>query len=133
MIIDAKDHILGRLSTHVVSALKEGEEVTVINADKAIIKGDPEEIKERYKEKYEAGSRDRGPFFPKSPDRIVKRTVKGMLPKNNEGREMLGNLTVYKGTPENVDGGEQVDDALVTSLKGANFVRMEDVSAYLGA
>ncbi len=78
-IIDASNHILGRLSSYIAKRLLEGEKIVVVNAEKAIITGNPENVFERYKEKYDRGSKEKGPYFPRHPEKIFKRTVRGML------------------------------------------------------
>lgn len=130
MDINGEDHVLGRLATHVVGELKDGESVTVYNADRVIVKGNPDDIVEKYRNKYESGSKGHGPKYPKAPDRIVRRTVKGMLPSTAEGDEMLRRLDVRRSPPE--DGAQQVDEAKVQGLQESNFMRMKDISDNLG-
>lgn len=131
MILDANNNVLGRLATRVVQALKDGEDVHIVNADNVIVKGRPEDIVSRYRAKYERGSIAHGPRFPKSPDRIVKRTVRGMLPRTKQGRDMLKRLRVYRNQPEQLDDAEPAG-AEVKSLKGSNFMRMVEISENLG-
>ena len=79
-IIDATGLTLGRLSTNIAKRLLEGEEIAIINSEKAMISGKKSSIKERYKQKREVGTYRKGPFYPRLPDQIVKRTIRGMLP-----------------------------------------------------
>lgn len=54
---------------------------------------------ETYHTRAELGS-DSGPYYPKRPDRIFKRAIRGMLPyKTEDGREALSNVRVYVGNP----------------------------------
>ncbi|MDY6770943.1 MAG: 50S ribosomal protein L13 [Candidatus Nanohaloarchaea archaeon] len=134
MLIDAENHVLGRLSTHVVQRLKDGDEVDIVNADKAIVKGNPDSIVEKYRQKYELGDKDFGPRYPKAAEKIVRRTVQGMLPNGAEGREMLGNLKVYTGKPDRLDGEtETVEDAREETLQGSNYMTMQEIADNLGA
>jgi large subunit ribosomal protein L13 len=130
MDINGEDHVLGRLATHVVGELKDGEGVTVHNADRVIVKGNPDDIVEKYRNKYESGSKEHGPKYPKAPDRIVRRTVEGMLPDTAEGEEMRKRLKVRRSPPK--DGADEVDEAKVHGLQGSNFMRMKDISDNLG-
>jgi len=132
MIIDAENHVLGRLATQVVAELKEGNEVDIVNADRAIVKGNPDSTIEKYRTRYERGDRDHGPQYPKAPERIVRRAVRGMLPSNSEGREMLGRLNVHTGNPDSVDA-EIIEDAREDELRGANYMTMQQISDNLGA
>ncbi len=131
MIVDGENHVLGRLATSVVEELKEGEEVHIFNADKVIVKGRPKKTVESYRQKYERGSRDYGPYFPKNARRIVKRTIKGMLPNNKEGRKMLKRVKTYSKAPE--EDAEVFEDALEESLRGSNFITIKQISDELGA
>ncbi len=131
MDIDGKNHVLGRLATSTVEELKKGEEVHIFNADKVIVKGSPEQTIETYRQKYNRGSRDHGPFFPKNPKKIVKRTIKGMLPKNKKGREMLKKVRTYVREPEG--DTEVFQEALEEDLRGSNFITIKEISDQLGA
>lgn len=130
MKIDGSDHILGRLSTSVVEALKDGEDVEIYNADRIIVKGRPDDIIQKYRGKYERGSKGHGPKYPKAPDRMVRRTVRGMLPDSKQGRQMYERLQVYTSEPG--DEATQFEDDKVRSLKGGNFLRMGEISENMG-
>lgn len=92
-IINADGLILGRLASRVAKMLLEGEEVVIVNAEKAVITGNREVIFSKYKQR--TGLRTltnprRGPFYPKRSDEIVRRTIRGMLPwKTDRGRKRL--------------------------------------------
>ncbi len=135
-IIDASNHILGRLSSYIAKKLLEGEKIVVVNAEKAIITGNPENVFERYKEKYDRGSKEKGPYFPRHPEKIFKRTVRGMLPwKSKRGREAYRRLRVFIGIPEQLKGKdfEKVDIALYEKVsKTQRYVYLKDVSRFLG-
>ncbi len=131
MDIDGKNHVLGRLATSTVEELKKGKEVHIFNAEKVIVKGSPKQTVETYRQKYNRGSRDHGPYFPKNPRKIVKRTIKGMLPNNKKGRNMLKNVKTYAKEPE---GDAKVfQEALEEDLRGSNFITIKEISDQLGA
>ena len=132
-IIDAEGIILGRLSTYIAKRLLQGEEIIVINSEKAIITGKKETIKKRYKQKREVGTYRKGPFFPRMPDRIVKRTVRGMTPyQTPHGRAALKRLKCYIGVPKELEGKktESIEEA---KKQPANYITIEELSKYLGA
>lgn len=133
--IDGTDQILGRLSSIVARKLLEGEEVIILNAENIAIVGKKERILEEYKEKREIGSSRKGPFYPRMPDRIVKRTIRGMLPRDRpKGRMALKRLKVYIGTPSDLKGVEKSEiGAKVKGIKGTTYITVGDVSRYLGA
>ncbi len=101
IIIDGKNLVLGRTSSHIAKKLLNGEKVQIVNAEKMIITGDPTAIKAKYTSRRQRGSVVSGPFFPIRPDLIVRRTVRGMLPyKTNKGREAFKKLRVHVGNPK---------------------------------
>lgn len=113
-VIDAEDHVLGRLASHVAKRLLQGETITVINAERVLVSGSRRPVVESYRAMRAKGSRARGPYFPRRPDRILRRTVAGMLPrKHGRGREALGRLRVYLGAPAGVEGvkAQRIPDA----------------------
>jgi len=103
---------------------------------KAVITGDRYMVFERYKEKYDRGSKEKGPYFPRHPERIFKRTVRGMLPwKSSRGRDAYRRLRVFIGVPEELQGRnfERIDDALLEKVsKTDKYVTLAEVSRYLG-
>jgi large subunit ribosomal protein L13 len=99
-IIDATGAIMGRLASHVAKRLLEGESIVIVNAEKAIISGSRESILENYKQKRDRGTQRFGPYFPRLPHMIVKRSVRGMIPyQTPKGREAFRNLRVELGVP----------------------------------
>ncbi len=137
VVIDATDTVLGRLASQVAKRLLNGEEIVIINAEKAIITGRPEEIKERYKRKRELGGPmkpSKGPFYPRMPDRIVRRTIRGMLPyKKPSGRAAYKRCMVYIGVPPEYKDVEPERIDAKTTLPRSRYVYVGEVSKYLGA
>ncbi|MDV0446986.1 hypothetical protein MsAg5_08540 [Methanosarcinaceae archaeon Ag5] len=135
-VIDANGLILGRLSSVVAKRLLNGETIDIINAEKAVISGSRSNIFADYEHSVERGRPEFGPYFPKRPDKIMKRTVRGMLPyKRQSGRKALGNLKVYVGVPAEFKGKETetVEAASMERLSSRKYVRLGDVSKKLGA
>ncbi|MFP3254984.1 MAG: 50S ribosomal protein L13 [Thermoplasmata archaeon] len=133
-VIDATDHVLGRLSSRVAKMLLEGEEIVIINAEKSVVTGNKEFIYRDYLQKWQRGSVRKGPHYPRMPDRILRRTVRGMLPfKTSHGREAYRRLKVFIGVPENIDikNAEKIEDAIYKKIR--NKVTLADISRYLGA
>ena len=132
-IIDANGSTLGRLCTNAAKRLLNGEEVAIINSEKAIISGKKSTIKENYKQKREVGTYRKGPFFPRTPDRIVKRTIRGMIPyQKPHGRTAFKRLKCYIGVPKEFDGKkfETLKDA---EKQPIDYITIEELSRSLGA
>ncbi|NHN48959.1 50S ribosomal protein L13 [Halostella sp. JP-L12] len=132
VVVDARDCILGRVASKVAEEALDGQRVAVINAEDAVITGDEENIMSKYRKRRELGS-DSGPYYPKRPDEIFKRTIRGMLPyKKTRGREAFENVRVYVGNPHDRDG-EILDGTSLDRLSNIRFVHLGDVSEQLGA
>jgi large subunit ribosomal protein L13 len=144
-VYNAEDKVLGRLASVVakqlISAKKAGEDtrVIIVNAEKAIVTGKRSSVLSDYRAKYELNHARKGPFFPRMPDQILKRTVRGMLPyqKNSSGRSALKSLRVEIGTPSDLsgdlpDGCEWGDSTKIDRPLPQRFVRLGDISKELG-
>jgi len=100
MIIDGKFAILGRVASKSAKALLKGDEVTIINAEKIIITGNPLITKKKYLARRDRGNPFHGPFFPRKPEDIVQRTIRGMLPyKKPRGKIAFKKLRVCVNSP----------------------------------
>ncbi|WEU39703.1 MAG: 50S ribosomal protein L13 [Candidatus Odinarchaeum yellowstonii] len=136
-IIDATNAILGRLSSIVAKRLLEGDKIMIINAEKAVISGKKHQVIAQYKAKTNirtATAPWKGPFHYKRPDRILKRTVRGMLPfKTTRGREAYRRLKVYIGVPEGVklETIETIKDVSAGKLKN-KYITIKELSKELG-
>jgi len=111
-VIDASDVILGRLASQVAILLRgkhkpvfaphvdTGDFVVVVNAEKVALSGNKLQDKRAYRHSgYPGGihSVNYGELLAKHPERVIEKAVKGMLPKNSLGRNMLRKLKVYAG------------------------------------
>ena len=111
-VVDAEDLVLGRLSTEVARILRGkhkptfaphmdmGDHVIVINAEKAVLTSNKADQKMVYRHSgYPGGLRSRTFAEARAlkPEEGVRRAVRGMLPKNRLGRQMLTKLKVYAG------------------------------------
>ncbi|MEM2118007.1 MAG: 50S ribosomal protein L13 [Candidatus Bathyarchaeia archaeon] len=100
-IINAEELILGRMASVIAKRLLNGEEIVIVNAEKAVLSGKKKSKVAEAKEFLEVGSPKMGPFHPRRPDRIVRRTVRGMLPyKQPKGKQAYKRLRVFMGLPE---------------------------------
>ncbi len=113
VIVDAKDQIVGRLSSEVARVLRGkhktsftphvdcGDNVIIINAEKIRFTGKKMNDKEYVRHTgYPGGQRFATPteWMKKNPVLILENSIRGMLPKNSLGRELFRNLHVFTGT-----------------------------------
>lgn len=131
---DATGCVLGRLATQAAQDVLDGSEVVIVNCEEAIVTGDKNTILERYKTKYETGTQRKGPHFPRVPDRLVKRTVRGMLPYDQpRGRNAYKRLRCYIGEPEEVDDVDPSTPEDAQPGAPRTSVRVAEISQFLGA
>jgi large subunit ribosomal protein L13 len=132
-IIDANGLTLGRLSTNAAKRLIKGEEITIINSEKAIISGKKTSLKKIYTHKREQGTYRKGPFFPRTPDQIVKRTIRGMIPyQKSHGRAAFKKLKCYIGIPKEFEG-KKFETLKEAKKQPVDYMTIEELSRSLGA
>jgi len=104
IIYDAGGQILGRLSSVIAKKLLDGERVVVVNAEQAVVSGSKRATVSHYKVRTKRGDPIKGPFFPRTPDGIFRRAVRGMLPwKKPKGKAAYKRLQVYIGIPAKLE------------------------------
>ena len=111
-IVDATDLVLGRMSTEVARILRgkhkptftphldTGDHVIIINASKVVLTKDKADKKMVYRHSgYPGGLKEEtyGSLLARKPAEAIRRTIKGMLPRNRLGAQMLTKLKVYAG------------------------------------
>jgi len=133
-IYDATGQILGRISTRIAKDLLRGENVYVVNCEKAVISGTPK-FKERfYLQRVQRGDPHHGPFYPKTPQGIVKRTIRGMIPFSKmKGQDAFRRLKVFVGVPDDIKEKNfiRIEEADVNKLK-CKHITVGDLSLALG-
>ncbi len=135
-IIDASGLIIGRLSTHVAKKLLNNKdlEVAIINSEKAIVSGSRKMVLERYKGKRDLNHPRKGPYYPRLPDRILKRTIRGMLPYQQErGRKAFKRVKVYIGKPKEFEGQKSITVEEARNRDIDQFMELGEISRVLGA
>lgn len=136
-IIDGTGHIMGRLATHIAKQLLAGEEVAVVNAEKLVITGRREHIFEDYKARRDRGVAGRnrfGPYYPRMPDRMFKRSVRGMIPFSEpRGRTAYKKLKVYIGVPVEMKGAKFTKVEKALDRGATRKVELGEVAEWLGA
>lgn len=105
-IVDASGHVVGRLASVLAKRLLNGEEIVVVNAEKAIVTGRKSVVFEEYRAAHHRGStasrmRGIGPSYPRRPDMILRRTISRMMPyQQPRGRTALKRLRVFLAVPD---------------------------------
>jgi len=132
MIVNGDGAILGRISAKVAKELLKGKEIIIVNAQNVIITGNPKVIKKDYLYRRHRGDRYKGPFFPRYPDAILRRTIRGMLPyKIKRGSDAMGRLKVHNECPEKFKESVKITKTL-EEIK-CKYITLRDLSRHLGA
>jgi large subunit ribosomal protein L13 len=125
-VVDAEGKTLGRMATQIAQVLRGkrkptytphidvGDFVIVVNAEKVAVTGDKREKKLYWRHSgYPGGIRSRtlGDMLEKRPEEVIRKAVKGMLPRNRLSRAQLRKLKVYAGPehPHQAQKPEQLE------------------------
>lgn len=133
-VIDADGLILGRMASILAKRLLEGERIEIVNAEAAVVSGKRLQVIRERKEFLEVGGRGRGPVHWRRPNRIVRRTIRGMLPYRKAcGREAFKRLRAHIGVPRELADAkrESIPDAHVSRL-GGRYVTVGEIAASIG-
>ena len=137
IVIDAANCISGRICSHVSKLLLQGNRVTIVNAEKAMLSGHRYKTIQLYKEHLEINSVTNpihGPFHPRRPDTILTKMVRGMIPKRKtSGIEAFKRLRVYIGIPESLKSSEMkyYDDSKITK-PSSYYITVGEVAKEIG-
>jgi len=135
-VIDANQIIVGRLASKVAKLALLGEEIVIINCENAYVSGNKVKVNEKYKQTADRGIPLKGPFLHRSPDRLVRRTIRGMLPyKQGKGKDAYERVMTYIGMPAKYAKEEKVvfEDCKVSKLPNLKYVSIKEVAKHLGS
>lgn len=132
MIIDATNLKVGRFATIAAKAALKGEDVVIVNCEKAILTGRKREVIDKFKQRRARGGPHWGPFFPRMPDRLVRRMIRGMLPTETErGREAFARVMCHIGNPNGVDA-KTIADADISTSQTLKYITVGELCQELG-
>ncbi|MBU1975470.1 MAG: 50S ribosomal protein L13 [Nanoarchaeota archaeon] len=135
MIIDAKNMILGRIAAVAAKKSLLGEKVDIVNCEQAVVSGTKKRVVDAYLRKRNMGTPKGGPFIHRSPDRFVRRTVRGMLPyKQPKGRDAFKRVMCHIGMPDEFkDQAVQIiETANATKLPNLKFISVKEICKSIG-
>lgn len=134
MIIDAKDQILGRVSSFAAKKALLGETVDIINCEKAVITGSKFDVLRKYNAHRARGQPTQGPFFSRRPNLFVRRIIRGMLPyKNYRGKHAYARIKCHIGEPEPLTGKKaRLDKAHISKLPSLKYMYVGELCKLLG-
>ena len=133
-IIDASGLILGRMASKVAKRLLTGELITIVNAEKATLSGKNLSRLKEANAFLKIGHPKKGPYHPRRPDQIVRRSVKGMLPhRQPKGVDALRRLRVFLGVPQGLETAslQTIPEAHVSKLR-CSYTTIEELAKQIG-
>lgn len=126
-IIDGKGAVLGRLGSYAAKKALKGEEIVIVNCEQIIITGNKKNIKKEFEEKRKrVGSSQKGPKHSRVSEKIVKRTIRGMLPdhRKGRGREAFKKIKCYAGIPKEFEEEKKIVSG---KQKKTKFIWVKDI------
>ena len=137
IVVDATNHIAGRLASNVAKLLLNGNRVSLVNCENIMRSGTRSNIIKEYREFLEIASilhPKHGPFHPRRPDTIITRMIRGMLPrKKPSGIEAHKRLRAYIGTPKELKSFEKIQfEKAKIRRSSANYTTMADLGKTIG-
>ncbi|GMH71185.1 hypothetical protein TL16_g12478, partial [Triparma laevis f. inornata] len=140
IIVDARDHLYGRLASVVAKELLAGQKVVVVRCDELVISGSLVRNRTKwaqFRKKHMNTNPRKGPFHFKAPAKMFWRTVRGMVNHmTDRGAAAIARLSTFEGIPHPYDKQQRkvVTAALrVTRLKpNRNFTVIGDLAASVG-
>jgi large subunit ribosomal protein L13 len=123
-VVNGEGLILGRMCSKVAKRLLNGEQIIVVNAEKIVISGKRKSKVAEAHKFLEVGAPERGPFHSRRPDRIVCKTVRGMVPwRQPKGKNAYKRLKVFLGVPQELKDQkmETIEQANAAKLTGPHF------------
>ncbi len=135
-IYNCEGIILGRAASRIAKDALLGEEVIVVNCEKAVISGKKSNTVQAQKQR-----RERGGYPPKSshisrlPERFVRRTVRGMLPwKHSRGKEAFRRVKCFRGFPPEFARQEQIilKNSSLEKLPSLKYITIGELCRSLG-
>ena len=137
IVVDGTNHIAGRLCSNVAKLLRKGNRVSIINCEKIMISGKKASIISEYEDFLKISSiihPRHGPFHPRRPDTIIKRMIRGMLPKEKPSKKTdLARLRTYIGVPNEVKSFEKIQfEKSKITKNSSKYTTMAELSRYIG-
>ena len=123
LVIDASNGVLGRIATYAAKQALLGKNVIVVNCDNAIVTGRRRMIIDEYNHaRRRGGTSLNGPHFPKHTERIMKRTIRGMLNYNQQrGLDALKRVLCYPNVPKEYESAKKTSLVKEVSSKTVNL------------
>ena len=110
IVIDASGSVLGRLASYAAKQALLGKKVVIVNCDNALLTGRRKMVINEYGIARRRGGKSiNGPHFPKHTDRLMKRTIRGMLSYTQQrGLDALKRIMCYTTIPKEYESAKKI-------------------------
>lgn len=128
IIIDAENGIFGRLCSFAAKKALEGNEIVIVNSEKAVMTGNKKDIIEKYNTlRKKGGTSLKGPKYSKIPYMMLKRGIRGMLPdhRRGQGKQAFSRIRCYSKVPTEFEGQKMIKAG---HTKPKKFILLKELS-----
>ncbi len=117
IVIDGKDSVLGRVASYAAKQALLGKKIVILNCNDLLLTGGRNMILEQYSHMRSRGrGAQKGPIIPKVAEKIMKRTIRGMLEYTQKrGEAALDRIICYNATPKEFESAKKI--SLARELK----------------
>jgi large subunit ribosomal protein L13 len=131
VVIDATNAVLGRLASFAAKQALLGKNVHIVNSGEALVVGSKGNIILEYKISHKrGGSSLKGPNFPKHSDRLLKRTIRGMLHYNHgRGKDAFKRIRCYNEIPNELKSAHMV--RIPARTINTTYLKLKQISGEL--
>lgn len=119
IIIDAKDGVVGRIASFAAKQSLFGKKIVVVNCNDALLSGRRNMILEQYSHMRSRGKgAQKGPVIPRVAEKIMKRTIRGMLAYTQQrGEDAINRVMCYNETPKEFEAAKKISFAKEMKVK----------------
>lgn len=138
IVVNATNHIAGRLSSNVAKLLLQGHRVTVINCEKIMMSGTRSNQIQEYREFLEINSiinYKHGPVHYRRPDTIIAKMIRQMLPfdRKPSGKLAFQRLRTYIGAPNDTKPIEKIQfEKALIKREASNYTTLAEICRVIG-
>jgi len=138
IVVNAENHIAGRLASHVAKLLIKGNRVSLVNCEKIMYSGTRENLIKEYREFLEINSiinYKHGPVHQRRPDTIISKMIRGMLPYEGKPSGIAAHkrLRAYIGSPKELKSLEKIQfEKAMIRQAASNYTTMGELCRVIG-
>jgi large subunit ribosomal protein L13 len=130
LVVDGTHATMGRLASYGAKQALLGKDVVIVNANEVVVVGRKEDIVSKYQILIgKGGASLKGPRIIRTPERLLKRTIRGMLPhKQERGKTALSKVKCYNETPEEFKESKKIKAG---KEKRGKFISLKELSGFI--